>query len=159
MSNPSYLWLTDENGSPIVGSSQVNGRIGAIELKFFTHNLNIPSDGNTGRLTGTRIHAPIMFQKEVDRTTPFLYKAITHNSRLKSAIIKNYFINDAGREVEYFNTIMENVKIVSITPDLYPEASTQTHLETILLRYEKITWKYCEGNIIHADQWNEFARY
>ena len=69
MSNPAYLWLTDENGSPMVGPSLVSGREGAIELKSFTHNVNIPIDGNTGKLTGTRIHMPIMFQKEFDRVT------------------------------------------------------------------------------------------
>ena len=62
MSNPAYLWLTDENGSPMVGASLVSGRVGAIEVKSLTHNVNIPVDGNTGRLTGTRIHAPIMIQ-------------------------------------------------------------------------------------------------
>lgn len=29
--------------------SLVSGREGAIELKSFTHNVNIPVDGNTGR--------------------------------------------------------------------------------------------------------------
>jgi type VI protein secretion system component Hcp len=52
MSNPAYLWLTDENGSPMAGPSLVSGREGAIELKSLTHNVNIPVDGNTGRLTG-----------------------------------------------------------------------------------------------------------
>ena len=36
MSNPAYLWLTDENNSPIIGSSLVSGRIGSMELKSFT---------------------------------------------------------------------------------------------------------------------------
>lgn len=59
MSNPAYLWLEDANGSPLVGSSLIADRIGAIEIKSLTHNVNIPTDGNTGRLTGSRIHAPI----------------------------------------------------------------------------------------------------
>ena len=46
MSSPAYLWLTDENGSPMVSSCLVPGREGAIELKSFTHNVNIPVDGN-----------------------------------------------------------------------------------------------------------------
>ncbi len=71
MSNPAYLWLTDENGSPMIGSSLVTGRIGAIEIKSLTHNVNIPADSNTGRLTGTRVHTPVIFQKEFDRVTPF----------------------------------------------------------------------------------------
>ncbi len=73
MSNPAYLFLTDENGSPMVGPCLVSGREGAIELKSFTHNVNIPVDGNTGKLTGTRIHMPVMFQKEFDRVTPFYF--------------------------------------------------------------------------------------
>ena len=157
MSIPGYLWLTDENGSPIVGSCLVQGRVGSIELKSLTHNVNVPVDGNTGRLTGTRIHTPIMFQKEFDRKTPFLYKALTTRATLKSATIKMYSIIDAGLEREYFNIIMGNVKITSITPDLYEGAISGTHLETVMLRYEKISWKHCDGNIIHTDSWNEFA--
>ena len=41
MSNPAYLWLTDENGSPMSGSYLVVGRVGAIEIKSLTHNINI----------------------------------------------------------------------------------------------------------------------
>ncbi|WP_312583570.1 Hcp family type VI secretion system effector [Atlantibacter sp.] len=159
MSHPAYLWLTDENGSPMIGSSLVAGRIGAIEIKSLTHNINIPADSNTGRLTGTRVHAPVMFQKEFDRVTPFLYKALSTGATLKSAIIKMYTITDAGMEKEYFNIILDNVKLTSITPDLYPGASTGMHLETVLLRYEKITWKHCDGNIIYSDEWNHRATY
>ncbi|MCK6744002.1 type VI secretion system tube protein TssD [Enterobacter cloacae] len=159
MSNPAYLFLTDENGSPMVGPCLVSGREGAIELKSFTHNVNIPVDGNTGKLTGTRIHMPVMFQKEFDRVTPFLFWALSTGRTLQSATIKMYQINEAGLEQEYFNIIMENVKITSITPDLYPGANTGTHLETVLIRYEKITWKHCDGNVIYSDAWNERATY
>nr|WP_071995392.1 type VI secretion system tube protein TssD [Pantoea sp. IMH] len=159
MSSPAYLWLTDENGSPMVGPSLVFGREGAIELKSLTHNVNIPVDGNTGRLTGTRIHMPIMIQKEFDRVTPLLFRALSSGKTLKSATIKMYQANDSGLEQEYFNIILEGVKVTSITPGLYPGASTGTHLETLLLRYEKITWKHCEGNVIYSDSWNERATY
>lgn len=157
MSNPAYLWLTDENGSPMRGSSLVSGREGAIELKSFTHNVNIPVNGNTGRLTGTRVHMPIMFQKEFDRVTPLLFRALSTGKTLRSAIIKMYRINEAGIEQEYFNIILEGVKLTSITPDLYPGAQTGTHLETVLLRYEKITWEHCDGNILFTYSWNERA--
>ena len=159
MSNPAYLFLTDENGSPMVGPCLVSGREGAIELKSFTHNVNIPVNGNTGKLTGTRIHMPIMFQKEFDRVTPLLFRALSTGRTLQLAIIKMYQINEAGLEQEYFNILLENVKITSITPDLYPGANTGTHLETVLIRYEKITWKHCDGNVIYSDSWNERATY
>ena len=50
MSNPAYLWLTDENGSPIIGSCNVHGRIGSIEVKSLSHHLTVPTDRNTGKL-------------------------------------------------------------------------------------------------------------
>ncbi len=159
MSNPAYLWLTDENDSPVTGGSLVSGRVGAIELKSFTHNVSIPTDSQTGRLTGTRVHSPILFQKEFDKVTPLLYKALSQGATLKSAIIRMYQILDAGIEQEYFNIILSNVKITSITPDLYAGAMTGTHLESIMLRYESILWKHVDGNIQYKDEWNHRATY
>jgi type VI secretion system secreted protein Hcp len=154
MSNPAYLWLMDENGSPVIGSCMVLGREGAIELKSLTHNMNIPSDRSTGRLTGTRIHMPIIMQKEFDKTTPVLYRALSESITLKSAMIKMYRIIESGIEAEYFNIILDNVKVVSITPNLYPGNMTGMHTESIEFRYEAITWKHCDGNIIYKDAWN-----
>ncbi|MDH2899028.1 MULTISPECIES: Hcp family type VI secretion system effector [Rahnella] len=154
MSNPAYLWLTDENGSPVIGGSLVSGRVGAIELKSLTHNVQVPTDSNTGRLTGTRVHSPLSFQKEFDKVTPLLYKGLSQGLTMKSATFKMYQILDAGIESEYFNIILENVKITSITPNLYQGGQTGTHFETIQMRYEAITWKCCEGNIIFKDSWN-----
>ncbi|HCD9775252.1 TPA: type VI secretion system tube protein Hcp [Enterobacter hormaechei] len=151
MSNPAYLWLTDANGSPVTGGSMVSGRLGAIELKAVAHHLTIPVSGITGRLTGTRVHTPIAVQKEFDKTTPVLIRALCENQTLKSATIKMYQIDDAGIEREYFNIILDNVKITSITPNLFPGSGTGTHTETIELRYEAITWKHCDGNIVYRD--------
>lgn len=155
MSNPAYLWLTDENGSPITGSSCVAGRQGSIEIKSLTHRLTVPTDNNTGRLTGTRVHSPILMQKEFDRVTPFLYRAISLGITLKSAEIKMYTTVESGLESEYFNIFMKNVKITGITPSLHPGAGTGMHLENIELRYQSIQWKYVDGNILFKESWNE----
>ncbi|WP_259463127.1 type VI secretion system tube protein Hcp, partial [Klebsiella pneumoniae] len=65
-------------------------------------------------------------------------------------------ISDAGQEVEYFNMLLEGVRIVSISPTMAsPEDKNNNHLESVELRYEKITWKHCDGNIIFTDAWNE----
>lgn len=75
---------------------------------------------------------------------------------LESAEIKWYRINDAGQEVEYFNMLLEKVLIVSISPAMAASDNPQdNHLETVELRYEKITWKHNDGNIIFADSWND----
>jgi type VI secretion system secreted protein Hcp len=157
MSNPAYLWFIDENGSPIVGGSMVLGREGSIEVKSLSHHLTIPTDRNTGKLTGTRIHTPILIQKEFDRTTPLLARAICRGVTLKSAEIKMYRTNEAGFEVEYFNMLLENVKVTGFTPGLHPGVASGTHLENIEMRYETIQWKYTDGNILFKDGWNERA--
>ncbi|MEB8195639.1 type VI secretion system tube protein Hcp [Raoultella terrigena] len=157
MSNPAYLWFIDENGSPIVGGSMVLGREGSIEVKSLSHHLTIPTDRNTGKLTGTRIHIPILIQKEFDRTTPLLARAICRGVTLKSAEIKMYRTNEAGFEVEYFNMLLENVKVTGFTPGLHPGVASGTHLENIEMHYETIQWKYTDGNIIFKDGWNERA--
>ncbi|VFS44692.1 hemolysin-coregulated protein [Enterobacter cancerogenus] len=53
---------------------------------------------------------------------------------------------------------LENVKITGITPNLFPRVLEQErHTETIELRYEAITWKHCDGNIVYKDAWNHLA--
>ncbi|WP_072166246.1 type VI secretion system tube protein TssD [Erwinia sp. Leaf53] len=154
MSNPAHIWLTDENGSPIVGGCLMPARLGSIEIKSLTHNVSIPVDPSWGKLTSTRVHAPIVIQKEFDRTTPVLFRALCEGRTLKSATIKLYQIIDAGIEEEYFNILLENVKVTNIAPCLLPGGMTSTHMETIELRYEAITWKHTGGNILYRDAWN-----
>ncbi|MCD1127493.1 Hcp family type VI secretion system effector [Jinshanibacter sp. LJY008] len=159
MAIPAYLFVKDDGGADIKGSVTVQGREGSIELVEFDHKVHIPTDGNTGKLTGTRVHAPLTFVKEVDSSSPYLYKAVTTGQTLKSAEIKWFRIDDSGQEVEYFNTLMDNVKVVSIKPIMHnikdPSKERYNHLEEVEVRYEKITWTYKDGNIIHADSWNE----
>jgi type VI secretion system secreted protein Hcp len=89
----------------------------------------------------------------------YLYKAVTSGQTLKSIEIKWYKIDDAGKEKEYFNTKLDNVKVVAVNPKMLdiknPAFEKHNHLEDVELRYEKITWSYKDGNIIHADSWNE----
>ena len=155
MSTPAHLWIEDENGSPIVGSCVMPLRLGSIELKSFSHGVTIPVDPNWGKLTGTRVHRPITIVKEFDRTTPLLYRAVCEGRTLKKAIIKMYRIQESGIEAEYFNIILENVKLTTVAPYLAPAGISSSHLETLELRYEAISWKYTEGNIIYRDAWND----
>lgn len=114
----------------------------------------VPTDNNTGKITGTRLHAPLVIEKEFDSSSPYLYKAVATGQTLKSAEIKWYKINDAGQEVEYFNMLLENVRVVSINPVMHnckePALQIHNHNEGIQLRYERITWKYCDGNVQYS---------
>lgn len=153
---PAYMWLKDDGGSLIKGGVDVQDREFSIEVRGFHHNLMIPTDNATGKVTGTRIHSPMLIVKEFDYSSPCLYKAVATGQKLTSAEIKWYKINDAGQEVEYFNMLLEDVRVVSISPSMAsPDNKNENHMETVELRYEKITWKHCDGNIIYTDSWNE----
>ena len=155
MAIPAYLWLKDDGGAAIKGSVDVYKREGSIEVLSFMHGLSIPSDNQNGKLTGTRIHSEMEFEKEFDSSSPYLYKAVATGQTLESAEIKWYRINDAGQEEEYFNMLLEKVKVVSINPIIHNIKVVQNmnHLESVTLRYEKITWKYCDGNVQFSDSW------
>jgi len=151
------MWLKDDGGALIKGSVDVKDRENSIEITSFSHNLYIPTDGNTGKLTGTRVHGALIFEKEFDSSSPYLMKAIATGQSLKSAEFKWYRINDAGQEVEYYNMLLEGVKIVSVTPMMH-DCKTVIHfghLEQVQVRYDKITWSYLDGNIQYSDAWNE----
>jgi hypothetical protein len=55
-----------------------------------------------------------------------------------------------GQHGEIFRRIAVGA---DLPPFLSPGGMSSTHLETLELRYEAITWKYTEGNIIYRDSW------
>lgn len=159
MGIPAHMWLKDDGGADIKGSSSVQGREGSIEVIGFGHGLHLPIDPNVGKITGVRSHAPMVIEKEFDAASPYLYKAVAKGQTFKSAELRWYRINDAGKEEEYFIMLMENVKVASVNPGMANIKLTGTsqlnHVESISLMYGRITWHYKDGNIKFTDDWLE----
>ena len=156
MAIPGNMWLYDDGVALIKGGCDVQNSEFSIEFKGFHHNLSIPTDNATGKPTGMRQHSSMLVNKGFDYSSPYLYKAVATGQVLQKAELKWYKINDAGQEVEYFNMLLEGVRIVSVSPTMAASSDTNNnHLESIEMRYEKITWKHCDGNIIFTDAWNE----
>ncbi|HBS6320813.1 TPA: Hcp family type VI secretion system effector [Klebsiella pneumoniae] len=155
---PAYMWLKDDGGAEIKGSVDVQDREGSIEIVGFSHGLNIPVDSANGKITGKRSHSPMMIEKEFDSSSPYLYKAVATGQTLKSAEIRWYRINHAGQEECYFIMLIEGVKVTGINPGM-PSAkmtgnSQINHMESVSLMYDKITWRYVDGNVQYSDDWN-----
>lgn len=157
MAVPVHLFLTDDGGSVIRGSCDVQGREGSMELTALLHGLNLPVDPMTGRITGTRQHSPFQFTKQLDSASPYLFQAAATGQSLKSAEFRFYRINHAGLEEEYYRITLDNVKVISVSPVMYDtrECPGTGHLEDVALHYEKITHLYKDGNLLVHDAWNE----
>ena len=80
---PPYMWLKDDGGSDIKGSVDVQDREGSIEIIGLSHGVNLPVDSANGKITGTRQHSSMMIEKEVDSSTPYLYKAAATGQALQ----------------------------------------------------------------------------
>ncbi|MFK3707216.1 Hcp family type VI secretion system effector [Klebsiella sp. NPDC088457] len=155
---PAYMWLKDDGGADIKGSVDVKDREGSIDIIGFSHGLNISVDGVNGKITGKRSHSPMMIEKEFDSSSPYLYSAVSMGQTLKSAEIRWYRINYAGQEECYFIMTLEGVKITGVNPGM-PNAkmagnSQINHMESIALMYNRITWRYVDGNVQYTDDWN-----
>ena len=152
------MWLKDDGGADIKGLVDIQEREGSIEIVGFSHGLNIPVDSVNGKITGKRSHSPMMIEKEFDSASPYLYKTVATGQPLKSAEIRWNHINYAGQEECYFIMTIEGVKITGINPGM-PNTKMAgnlqiNHMESVSLMYDKIIWRYIDGNLQYPDDWN-----
>lgn len=159
MAIPVYLWLTNDAGNQVKGSVDLHGREGSIEIVELMHNVELPIDDKTGKITSKRQHGDYALIKELDCASPYLYQGVSSGRKFKQAVLKFYRVNYNGQEEEYFRVTMNNVRINEIEPFMFdiknPVFEKHNHLEALYLAYEKITWHYLDGNIIHSDLWND----
>ncbi len=159
MAIPAYMMLKDDQGNDVTGSVTVSGREGSIEVLAFDHQLRIPTDNDTGELTGTRKHEPFVITKAYDAATPYLYKACSNGQTLQNLVLSWYKIDETGTEVEYFRHTLEGVKVTSVKPSMANvkdlDKERYPHLEDVSIRYQKITWTFLDGNIEFSDSWVE----
>ncbi len=107
MAIPAYLWLKDDGGTDIKGSGDVQSRESSIEIVVLEHALHIPTDNNTGELTGTRVHSPPMFTKEADFSSPYLYKIVIFGRILNYFDIKWHKMDNEGVGIASVNQIIK----------------------------------------------------
>ena len=159
MPTPAYMWMKDPSGADVKGSVDVKGREGSVEILEFEHEVRTPTDPDTGKLTGTRKHESVRFQKAFDASSSYLYDAVCKGKTYKEVVIKWYQINAAGVETEYFSHKLEDVRICSVRPLMHnvkdPSKEKYAHMEEVEMRYAKITWAYADGNLQASDAWQE----
>lgn len=115
MAIPAQLWLKDDGGADIKGSVDVQDREGSIEVTGFTHNLRLSTDAFTGKITGTRKHAPLVFQKEID-SFHMVMTLFTVYEQLKSNVTIDDQLTLYITQVEKSALSKTLIIIISMTP-------------------------------------------
>ena len=151
---PAYMNIPD-----IPGSCRVEGRENNIEVLGFNHEVYMPTDRKDGSATGTRVHKELVLVKNFDKSSPLLYQYLCNGKVIPSATLRWFQINEMGIEEEYYNHVLENSRVTSIRPympDVDNPANEQyKHMEEVAFRYERLTWRFLDGNVEYTDSWFE----
>ena len=145
-----YLKLKGQKQGDIKGSVVRKGQEGAIAVIAVSHEIISPRDPASGLATGKRQHKPFTFTKELDRSTPQLYKALVTGEVLPEVELVVFSSSDKQSKTPIYTVKLSNATISEIrfvTPKDGPEA------HEISLTYQKITWTWVEGNITADDDW------
>jgi type VI secretion system secreted protein Hcp len=151
---PAYMNIPD-----IPGSCKVQGRENWIEVLGFTHDLHMPTDRKDGSASGTRVHSDLIVTKNFDKASPKLYQYLCNGKIIPNATLTWYKIDENGVEKPYFEHKLQNARITKMRPympDVDNPANEQyKHMEEVAFRYEKVTWRFLDGNVEWTDSWFE----
>jgi len=159
MASPAYLTILDDQGKKINASVAIQGREGTAEVLSFDYFVKIPSDPNTGALTGVRKHGDAVITKIYDSASPILFDACCRGKTLKQLKLCWYQIDKSGKQQIYFTHTLSDAKIVKFRqfmPNVKDSANEHCgHHEAIHVRFRKIEIEHPEGSIKAVDEWNE----
>ena len=153
-----YMKLQGDVQGSIEGSSVRKGREGSINLFSFEHELRANSSLQSGMANGPVCHQPIKLVKEIDKSTPKLYRALVEKERLTSVTMDWFRYTPQGEEVVYYQIELTNANILSVAP-WTPEVNSSDSeymgfMEDIILTYEGITWSWGpDGDVTYQANW------
>jgi type VI secretion system secreted protein Hcp len=122
------------------------------ELSFpvltLAHEIISPRDAASGLPTGKRQHKPFSITKQVDKSSPALFKACIEGEPLNVEITT--FLRRGGRYVPIVTTRLDNAFIATIGPQSADDRPT----EEVAFYYNKISFSYAETGTTVEDFWS-----
>lgn len=98
MAIPIYLELHNDQSCKVEGGCKIRGREGMVEILACEHQITLPTDPHNGQLTGTRRHEDFKLLKQIDKSSPYLYKACCRGQTFGEVLLRYYTIDDSGIE-------------------------------------------------------------
>jgi len=159
MPMPGYLSVNGKTQGNIEGSCNIKQHEGKILVQGVDHTIEIPKSIQTGLPTGKRIHGPLRITKEIDKSSPKLFQALTSGERITDAKLEYYRISADGKEELYYTVEIKNAIVTSmhkyVPCCLVPENKTMGHMEDISFTYETIIETFTPDGIEAQDSWTD----
>ncbi|OIP34748.1 MAG: hypothetical protein AUK27_06700 [Deltaproteobacteria bacterium CG2_30_66_27] len=157
MPMPIHMTLKGKTAGDIKGGCTQKGREGSIIIFAFDHDILSPRDIATGLPTGKRQHKPVKITKEIDKSSPILYKVLVTNEALTEVVFKFWKPSASGKENQYYTIKLTNANIASMKtffPNMLVAENTKLpHMEEVSFTYQKIEWTFTDGGFTSEDDW------
>ena len=159
-----YLKIKGTVQGDIKGSVTQKGREGRIAVIAADHGVSLPHDLRAGITSGTRAHRPFILTKELDQSTPLLYRALITGETLECEI--QFFapaaataVGATGAEVNRYTVRLSDARIDDIhfamPNNRHPELSKLAEYEEVAFSYRKIEWRWTQGAVSTIDEIGE----
>jgi type VI secretion system secreted protein Hcp len=158
-----YLKITGQKQGEIKGSVIQTGRKDKIQVIAVSHEIVSPRDPASGLPTGKRMHKALVITKELDKSSPLLYNALTNNENIKDWTLEFWTpqikaSTGTGQEVQHYTIKLVNANIASITfrmpNNKHPDLMKFAEYEEVAFTYQKIIWTWNDGGVQAEDDWN-----
>ena len=157
MPMPCFLSITGNTQGKIEGSCAIEGHAGTILVQAELNDVKIPRSPQTGLPSGKRVHEPFTITKELDKSSPKIFQALTTGEQLSEVLLEYFRISTAGKEELYYTIKLENAIVVSVhkwVPNCLDKSKeAYGHMEDVSFSYEKVTWSFSIDGIEADDSW------
>ncbi len=162
MAPNAYMTIKGQKQGTITGSVTQKGHENTILIHSFSLEIDSPRDPASGLPTGKRMHKPLYFLKEVDKSSPLLWNALSNNENLTSVEIQFWAPGVAAAggvamEKQIYTVTLTNASIASMLQsmpnNLDPARAALPLQEEITLTYQKIQWIWNDGGVTASDDW------
>ena len=139
-----YLTLVGEKQGAINGSVTDKGHEKTILVVAVDHQVNAPFDVTSGAATGGHQHQPLVITKQVDDSSPMLWKALVDAENMTTWTLGFWRQTVTGAQENYYSILLASARIVGIKMELlnnsYPDLASIPMLEKVAFVYQSIKW-------------------
>ncbi len=145
-----YLSVKGQKQGVINGDVTAANWKNSIEVLSFSFGAASPHDVATGMATGKVQFSPFVVTKQIDKSSPQLFQALTTGENLPDVKLSLVGTDKTGKDLAYYTVTLTNAVITGITDSYSPSDGMPPH-EEVSFAYQKIQVEYAGGAVATAD--------